>query len=76
MQRSVDAPDQVWSDLHQAAAWLGLTDREFRSEAEARPDLLPHARIGKKHRWHWMTLLAYSWMRNGLPGTASPEEKK
>ena len=76
MHRSVDAPDQVWNDLHQAAAWLGLTDGEFRAEALRVPDRLPHARIGRKSRWHWTVLVAYDWWRNRTPDHHSELEKK
>src|SRR5262245_17278827 len=76
VQRAIDAPDQVWSDRRQAAAWLGLGEVEFDREVRLRPHLLPFSGAGKgqTHRWHWMTLVVYSWLReHGFPGEPAPQ---
>lgn len=75
MQRSVDGPDKVWSSVTEAAAWLGLTETEFRKEVKAHPDLLPFTRIGKGHKWHWMDLVAYAHYRRRPAAGELPEDE-
>lgn len=75
MQRSIDAPDQVWSSAKEAAAWLGLTVPEFRSEIRRYPHLLPAHTFGRSHKWHAIDLAVYAYLRSaGRTGPASEEE--
>ena len=78
MQRSIDAPDQVWSDVNQASHWLGASVDEFRALANKNPELLPYVKIGKRHCWFWLDLVYFVHRRNRVIGTPAeplaPEE--
>ena len=68
--RAVDCPENVWSGTKEAAAWLGVTDREFRTLLATYPDRLPYTTaIGKGFHWHWRTLVAFSWFLEAESGT-------
>ena len=73
MQRAIDGPEQVWSTVEQAAAWLGLDVREFRAEVSRCPHLLPPSTRHKRHRWHWMDLVCYAHLAHRLPAERLPE---
>ena len=64
--RPVDSPPGVYSSSAAAARWLGLTEKVFRVEAAARPDLLPHVMFGRNRKYHWLDLVCYAWYRQKM----------
>jgi hypothetical protein len=76
MMRPVDAPDQVFSTVEQAAAWLGLDVREFRREAAAHPEILRASTRHKRHRYHWKDLVCFEHLSSAGRLPPLPPEKK
>lgn len=72
MHRAIDAPDQVFSDAKQAAAWLGLTDGEFRAEVKRYPYLLPYRERAGAHEWFWLDLVLYAHATRARGGDVEP----
>lgn len=64
MQRAIEGPPGIWSSAKEASAWLGITISEFRREVSEYPSLLPHQQFGKSHKYFWMDLVVYSWLRS------------
>jgi hypothetical protein len=58
-------PVGKWLSAAEAGAELGLTEREFETEAEKFTQLLPKlpGKIGRPHRWDRRVIKAYSILR-------------
>jgi hypothetical protein len=76
VQRSIDSPDGVWSNIGKAASWLGISVSVFRTEKKRVPHLLPFTKIGNAEYWHWIDLVRYSMLRGGVPMTPEEAEKE
>ena len=76
MERPVDAPPRVWSSAKESAEWLGITYKEFLADLRRYPHHLPGRAFGRRQKYHWMTLVAFTWYRSAgsLPPAVGGEE--
>lgn len=70
-------PSVEMLNAKEAAAWLGLTVNEFRSEVERYPLHLPYTEIGNGRKWSADDLAVYRYLRlHGRCGAPAQSPRK